>query len=221
MDTSRPAPVRRIGKSGRSINGTFPAYRGIGPLAYESTLERDFYRALLFDLSVVDIWVQPVRLRYQHPNGRWFPYVPDALVFYSDGRPPGLFEVKYVEEVVEKRDLLRCKFRAARHYARSEGHTFALVTEKSIRASAGLLKNMDMLYPFLTRTVPAGDREALLAGIAVATPSTPRLLLEAFPGERKGALLPVLWHLIATKAIRADLTIPLTMDSRVWLDGGA
>lgn len=221
MTTSGSGPVRRIGKSGRSITGTLPPYRGIPALAYESSLERDFYRTLLFDLGVTDIQVQPVRLRYQHPNGRWLPYVPDVLVIYGDGRPPGLFEVKYVEEVLEKRLLLRVKFRVARAYMRAQSGTFALVTERSIRASAAMLKNMDMLFPFLTRTVTQQDCDDLVSALERAGECTPQRLLEGFAAGRKGTLIPVLWHLIATKVISTDLNLPLTMQSPVWLEGGA
>nr|WP_255682404.1 TnsA endonuclease N-terminal domain-containing protein [Deinococcus sp. 6YEL10] len=221
MTTSGSGPVRRIGKSGRSITGTLPPCRGIPALAYESALERDFYRTLLFDLGVTHIQVQPVRLRYQHPNGRWLPYVPDALVIYGDGRPPGLFEVKYVKEVQEKRQLLRGKFRVARAHMRGQGGTFTLVTERSIRASTAMLKNMDMLFPFLTRTVAQQDCADLLSALERAGQCTPQRLLEGFAAGRKGILLPALWHLVATKVISVDLNLPLTMDSPVWLEGSA
>lgn len=146
------------------MTGTLASQKAEGGAQYESALERDHYLALEFDPTVVKVVPQPVVIHYRDEQGKRRRYTPDTLVQYRGGRPPGLFEVKYIAEVREKREESRRKFRAARAYAREQGWTFTLVTERTVRAPH--LKNAHFLRPFLRRT-PLGRGGLLLLGLLV------------------------------------------------------
>jgi len=56
---------------------------------------------------------------------------------------------------------------------------------------------------------------AILAERGETEPETLLALLSSDRWER-ARLLPVLWRLIAIRQVGADLTVPLTMSSRIW-----
>ncbi|AFD27805.1 heteromeric transposase endonuclease subunit TnsA [Deinococcus gobiensis] len=208
-------PVRKIGKSHRAVNGTLVSSRAVGGAQFESTLERDFYTLLEFDPAVESYVTQPLQIMFRTPSGARRRYTPDTLVHYLDGRRPGLFEVKYVEDVRQKRMEMAWRFRAAADHARQQGWTFTLVTEKALRGQ--FLENARFLLPFARRVVDADRRQVLLGWLLSET--TPRALLEGLPTMERGQWLPVLWHLVATRAIGCDLQSPLNMDARIWPAG--
>lgn len=206
-------PVRKIGKSHRAINGTLASTKAEGGAQYESALERDHYLGLEFDPLVARIVTQPVVIPYRDARGRQRRYTPDTLVHYQDARRPGLFEVKYVQEVREKAEEFRYKFRVARDYAREQGWTFTLVTERTIRAPH--LKNAHFLHPYLRREFPAAVEGEVLTALRSLGEATPQTLLASLPAERRVELIPVLWKLIATRRIEADLSVPFHMTSPI------
>ena len=205
-------PVRAITKSHRAVTGTLASAKGPAGAQYESALERDFFVQLDFDPVVVRFVPQPVLIPWVNGKGRKLQYPPDVLVHYSDGRAPALFEVKYVTEVREKADDLRRKFRAARAFAREQGWTFTLVTERTIRAPS--LKNIQFLRPYAARTCTEAQTGPLLTALGDQV-STPQDLLSHFPESDRPQLIPVLWHLVATHRIEADLSLPFTMRSSI------
>lgn len=204
------APVRRIGKSGRAINGTLVSVPGQPGTEFESALERDFYTRLHLDPAVERVVAQPVRIAYVDEGHRKRHYTPDVLVHYLDGRRPGLFEIKYVSEVREKRARLRPVFQAAQRYARQQGWTFTLATELVIRRPD--LATIQFLRPYLRRRFPPGLEGEVLAALS-SDVQTPRQLLATFAPERLGELLPVVWKLVARRALPIDLGVKLTLDS--------
>lgn len=213
LNSPGSAPVRKIGKSHRAVTGTLASTKAQGGAEYESALERDHYLGLEFDPRVTRIIPQPVVIVYHDDQGKKRRYTPDTLVHYAGPRPPGLFEVKYVQEVREKAALFAVTFRAARTYAREQGWTFTLVTERTIRAPH--LKNAQFLRPYLRREFPAAVEADVLAALLELGETTPQRLLAAFPEERRIDLLPVMWKLIAARRIDADLGLPFHMTSTI------
>lgn len=207
-------PVRKIRRGHRGNRGRITASKAGGRAEFESTLERDFYSLLQFDPGVESFAPQPVSLSYTALNGRKKRYVPDTLVHYTGETPPCLFEVKHVAELQSDAAEYRLKFQAARRYAREQGWRFCTVTERSIRGVQ--LDNIAFLRAFLDpdREFEADDLAFLLS--AVQQPTTPRTVLGHLPLQRKGALLPALWHLVATGQIRTALDTRVTMDSPIW-----
>jgi len=215
-------PVRSIPKNGRSLTGRVIDRRRHVAIAFESALERDFYVLLEFDPEVTQFEEQPVTVPYRDPMGVSRTYTPDVLVHYQPERtdsgdaPAVLYEVKYRDDLRAHWRDYKPKFKAARHYARLQGWRFRLITEREIRTP--YLKNAKFLRPYRDRPVDSGDCQCVLAKLGALGEADPEGLLTTLSTERweRARLLPVLWHLIAVRRAGADLSVPLTMRSRLW-----
>jgi TnsA endonuclease N terminal/TnsA endonuclease C terminal len=215
-------PVRTIPKNSRSLTDKIIDSHTHTAVAFESALERDLYLLLDFDPAVAHFEEQPVTITYQDPVGVNRRYTPDVLVQYTptlrgqrDYRSV-LYEIKYRDDLRTHWHAYRAKFKAARRYARSQGWVFRLITEREIRTP--YLQNVKFLRPDRERRFDGGDRHqmlTILAGRGAMEPETLLALLSPNRWER-ARLLPVLWRLIAIGEVGADLTVPLTMSSRIW-----
>ena len=127
-----------------------------------------------------------------------------------------MYEIKYREDLCANWREHKPKFKAARRYAAQQGWVFRLISEREIRTP--YLKNATFLRQFRTRTVASEDRCRVLTTLATAGQITPAALLTLVSSERQERvrLLVVLWHLVALAQIGTDLTLPLTMRSRLW-----
>jgi len=191
-------------------------------VAFESALERDLYLLLDFDPAVAHFEEQPVTITYQDPVGVNRRYTPDVLVQsiptlrgQRDHRSV-LYEIKYRDDLRTHWHAYRAKFKAARRYARSQGWVFRLLTEREMRTP--YLQNVKFLRQYRERRFDCGDRHQTLTILAGRGETEPETLLAWLSPDRweRARLLPVLWHLIAIGEVRADLTGPLTMRSRIW-----
>jgi hypothetical protein len=215
-------PVRTIPKNSRSLTGKIIDSRTHTAVAFESALERDLYLLLDFDPSVAHFEEQPVTITYQDPVGINRTYTPDVLVHYipmSRGQQDHrsvLYEIKYRDDLRPHWHEYRAKFKAARRYARSQGWVFRLITEREIRTP--YLKNAKFLRHYRERRFDSGDRHQMLTILAGRGETEPGTLLALLSPDRweRARLLPVLWHLIAIGEVGANLTVPLTMSSRIW-----
>jgi hypothetical protein len=191
--------------------------------AFESSLERDFFLLLDFDPDVEFFEEQPVKIIYSDANGRRRTYTPDVLVRYRKDSPqanhtkPLLCEVKYRDDLRQHWAEYRPKFRAAGRYARQQGWRFRLMTERHVRTP--YLENVKFLRPYRTLPVNDSDRTQLLSTLATLEATDPASLLAAVFEDRwqQAQLLPMLWQLVATRQIGADLEQRLTMQSGLWL----
>lgn len=215
-------PVRSIPRNYRSLTGKVNnAYNQVA-VAFESTLERDFYLLLDFDSTVAAFEEQPVRIDYDYPAGVRRTYTPDVLVYYraepavARTPSPALCEVKYRADLRVHWDEYKPKFKAARHYARQQNWVFRLITEREIRTP--YLKNVKFLREYRHRRVDGGDRCRVLAALAEQGETEANTLLTTLSSTREGyaRLLPVLWHLVAVGQIGAHLAVPLTMRTPLW-----
>lgn len=215
-------PVRKITKSHRSVVGKVMEADEVH--RSESTLERDFLITLRFDLQVARFETQPCRIPYVDAKGTERTYTPDVLVRYRrDILPacrfsPLLCEVKYQEDLEENAALYKPKFEAAEVYANERGWAWRVLNEHAIRTP--YFENARVLTPY--KRVPYDyDQAALLKDslqeLRQATPNT--LLAYIFQDKwMRATLMPMLWKLIGTYEIRADLDRPLTMTSELWLE---
>ena len=215
-------PVRSVPKNSRSLTGKIIDSHTHTAVAFESALERDLYLLLDFDPSVAHFEEQPVTIAYQDPGGVKRRYTPDVLVHYipalrgqRDHRSV-LYEIKYRDDLRTHWHEYRAKFKAARRYARSQGWRFRLITEREIRTP--YLKNVKFLRQYRARRFDCGDSHQMLTILAERGETEPETLLALLSPDRweRARLLPVLWHLIAIGEVGADLTVPLTMSSRIW-----
>lgn len=186
---------------------------------FESSLERDFFVLLEFDLRVNRWDPQPVRIEVGsgHPS-----YVPDVLVTYFDydvhpqQERRVLYEVKHREELRKNWALWKARFRAARRYARSQGWTFRIITEREIRGSA-LLWNAKFLLPYSHDYINEGVHTLLIKSLRHLGVATPATLITHCAKDRweQARLLTAVWALVAGRDIRCDLTQRLTMDTEI------
>ena len=126
------SPVRKIGKSYRTITGRLHLPSLERRIAFESLLERDFFVLQWFDPLMTDMVEQPVKIPYETEAGKRSSYTPDALVCYN-GKPSLLVEVKPARFLRKKKRELQPKFDAARHFAEERGWVFRVFSEKEIR----------------------------------------------------------------------------------------
>ena len=210
-------PVRKIGRSHRSLRAVHPSAKTGQLVHLESALERDFCCLLEFEPDIVSYVEQPVTIGY-HLEGRTRRYTPDFLIFYAAEKPAVLAEIKYRADLHKNWAQLKPKFRAAQHYAADNGWEFRLYTELEIQTP--YLQNAKLLLRFKDPFLPVLPeyRQLLMATVAHLDTTTPAEIVRVAFGdaEHRAKLLPVLWHLISRGLIGCDLFQPLTMQSKIW-----
>jgi len=203
--------LRRIPLSRRShITGFQPLLTGTAE--HESVLERDFVtRTSLLD-PTASIISQPLTLRFRD-GARVRRYTPDFLVRWGNGRSR-LIEVKYRADLRLRWDEYRPAFSAARAWAREQGATFRIATERHIRDAA--LDNAKRLLP-LRRAPFDSEAAARILGV-IRDQATPTFesALRGVPIRRQAAL-SALWRLIARGAVHVDLRAPIRPDTPLAL----
>lgn len=188
---------------------------GVEPARFESSLERDFYVLLEFDLKVRRWEPQPVRI----PVGDGHPsYVPDVLVTYLDfdvwpqTERTVLYEVKHREELRDNWHRWKARFKAARRYAKERGWSFQIITDREIR-TGGLLWNAKFLLPYTHDEVTDGVHTLLIKTLRHLGPTTPEKLVSHLakdPWER-ATLLASVWTMVASRTFLCDLSCPISM----------
>ena len=215
--------VRKIRANYRSVTGLVADHQSARSTAYESSLERDFIKHLLFNKNVLEHEEQPLTIDFTDTSGKPRRYTPDLLISYrndvaltKDWRPL-LAEVKYRSDLFQHWAELKPKFRAARAYARKRSWDFAVVTEQELRTS--YLTNITFLLEFRKHAVDKVLTGLLLETVADMRSATPASMLTFLSNDatQKATLLPMLWQLVANGRIGADLEHRLTMSSPIWL----
>ncbi|HEU0153149.1 MAG TPA: TnsA endonuclease N-terminal domain-containing protein [Arenimonas sp.] len=216
-------PARKIGLGRRSLTGLMTSGQKVeGPGPFESSLERDYYVLLEFDVRVFAWHPQPLKVvtaKTEERPGR--AYYPDVLVERS--HPKGdkllqsaaLVEVKYREQIKADWANLKPKFKACRAYARTQGWTFDIATEKEIRTPR--LKNAKFLLPYQRREIEWEDQARVTQALRKLGETTPAKLLQALSSSKweQAYLLPALWYMVARGVIEADLDKVVTMASPI------
>ena len=226
-ETNRPdriprGQVRAIKPTRRSVSG-FIVLRNDRTVPHESTLERDFLIRKDFFLHVLDVIAQPVEIPFTAENGRHYRYTPDFLVVYRAGNAPPergskpeLVEVKPANEWRANWRAWSAKWKAARTYAKERGWRFRIHDETRIRDQA--LDNIQWLERYRRMNVRAWDTERIIAylkGVGQATFAT--ILDEHFGGIYRSEGVAHLWHLLATRRLDCDISLPLGNDTELWV----
>jgi hypothetical protein len=212
-------PVRKIPISTRSVTGTMP-----GGQRYESSLERDLMYLLRFDINILEFIPQPLAIHYKDIDGKQHKYTPDILihhrkdVFPAKTMPTILAEVKYRNDLRENFKEFRPKFKAAIHYAKEQGWRFQLLTEREIRTP--YLKNAKFLLPYkhIDPNQDAQNVHLVLDKLTELRETDVDTLLVSIYRDKwnQAEILPFVWYLLANRRIGNDLSIPITMRSRIW-----
>jgi hypothetical protein len=214
-------PARKIGLGRRALAGVIPSQKQAGPepARFESSLERDFYLLLEFDLKVTRWEPQPIRIDVGPGQPT---YVPDVLVTYYDYDVHPAREYKVLYEVKQRAELRdnwgkwKSRFKAARRFARSSGWTFRIVTDREIRRG-DLLWNAKFLLPYGHDEVQEGIQELLTKTLRFMGPCTPEKLvahLASDPWER-AQLVATVWALVAARKFLCDLSERVTMHTEI------
>ncbi|AXK38408.1 TnsA endonuclease N-terminal domain-containing protein [Crenobacter cavernae] len=220
LNVGTPESVRRIPINAISLTGELLGKE------FESSLERDLIIVMAWNNELDWFQVQPVKIPFQGQDGRRHTYTPDLLAsFVSDAatgvpvRKPVLCEVKYRDELARNWKTLKPKFKAARAYARERGWEFRLFTESRIRTV--LLQNIQFLWPYRFAPEHHGHRARLVRMLDDMEETSIGGLLEAcYLAENRagrGEGLWTLWCLIAKQSVLCDLSLPLSMETRIWL----
>ncbi|MFP5263385.1 MAG: TnsA endonuclease N-terminal domain-containing protein [Blastocatellia bacterium] len=215
-------PVRKIPKSYCSVTGLVAGVDSNQMTAYESSLERDCIKHLIFNRNVAVHEEQPVTICFTDKDSKLREYTPDLLATYSKDLnltkdwKPLLIEVKYREDLFKKWSELKPKFRAARHYAEEKGWDFTIITEKEIRTT--YLRNIDFLIEFRKYPVDENSTTLLLNALEELGETDPATLIASISKEpmERARLIPYLWQLVADFIVGIDLEQPLTMRSPIW-----
>lgn len=214
-------PVRKIPKTYRSISGRFPSAINKGRcIGYESKLERDSYQKKEFDRTISSYEEQPIRFTGV-VNGKKISYTPDTRVYFRDGKPGQIVEVKYQAELEEKADELEPRFTLARNHAKENGMDFVIETEKEIYA--GCLANYRLIYRFTKPPRNSGPkRERIIELIESAGELTLKDLLLSFGEDRTvyAEYSTTIWHLLYTGEIEADLSEPIGYQTVLRITNG-
>ena len=213
-----PTPARIIRSGQRGVRGSVPRFG-----RFESALERDLMELLRFGNDVREFYPQPMSIPYVAADGATRKYTPDGLIYFRREleHPPVLFEVKYREDYKNSWRELRPKFRAAHQLCLEEGWKFRVFTEFHIRTS--YLVNAKFLWAY-KEVAPAQELSAyVLEVMEDLQEADVDVLLCALARDRwrRAELIPVVWHLVATKAIHCDLDVPLTMKTVLTATGAA
>lgn len=213
--------TRQIKPTRRSVSGVY-SFRGETAVPYESTLERDFIIRKEFSPSVLDIIPQPCQIPF-NKNGRKHVYTPDFLVYYRLGNRaypefprPVLVEVK-PEAAWRKhwRDWLP-KWKSAYRFAQEQGWAFHIQDESRIRDQT--LANIQFLERYKRMSFPVEESRWVLDNLReMGSAPVHFLLARHFMGIYQAQGIAHLWHLLATRQLDCDISMPLNDQTVLWV----
>jgi len=146
--------VRKIKKSYISCTGYFASFKNKTQIAFESTLERDFYMFLEFEKNVLKYEEQPMQINYEYTDEKKRRYTPDTLVTYQNGTQK-LFEVKYANELESNVELQQKIKILKEHIKEKYSIDFDVFTDEDINKQ--YLENLKFLYKFAF--IPSSDEK--------------------------------------------------------------
>lgn len=221
-DTVKKGIARKLGTTRRSMSGFVPMRSG-SFVGYESQLERDFLVKMNSNLSVLDIVPQPVSIPFTYPNGRNYQYTPDFLVYFKLGNhhpelypKPLLIEVKYADEWKKNWRKWLPKWKAAWRYAQEQGYSFHIFDESRIRDRT--LSNIEFLNRYKRMLFDEELSNIIIANVSQRGHMAFDSLLGChFSRNEQATGISHLWHLLATRRLDCDLSLPLSNETFLWV----
>lgn len=209
-------PVRKIPKNYLSVTGSFASRKNRRMLGFESPLERDYMILLEFDDTVERFEEQPVRIAVPRAKGRTVQYVPDILIHYlnpagAKPKKPLLAEVKTRRDLERNKDKYAPKFAAAKAHAKALDWQFKVINDADIRVAK--LPNLKFLREYHLISPEPEHIQRVLDGIEEAggwVELEDLLTVLCKDDHDRLVMLPVIWHLVATRLIDVDLDKPFT-----------
>ena len=215
-------PIRKIPIQSRSVAGKIFSYKNNRLISYESQLELAFIYHLEFTPEVQFYTEQPLKVYYDTGKIKTY-YIPDFIVYYKNfNQKPLLAEIKYSKELEERKEYIKRKISALRHYAEENNLEFRLITEKEI------LNNRLENYKFLYRYIPKPEHiisypeyvEKTIEFLNAKQITTPQKIIDNLGNSlyEKASFLTLTWHLVANNILKTDLEKPLTNNSILSLN---
>jgi len=204
-------PVRKIPKNYRSVTGTFASLKNNRNVFYESLLERDFFLSLEFDSTVKSYEEQPLRIQYSR-YGRKTNYTPDCLVHYNNGEPSCIVEVKFSDEIKEKKVFLLDKFEQIEDYLANNDMNFKLFTEIDIDEI--YLDNIKFIYNYSVlrnKSKIEYFKKELLKYSEISYQN----FLTSYSKSKfdQAEAIPYIWYLVLTNYLEIDLYKSINKDT--------
>lgn len=201
-------PVRKISKNYRSVTGTFASQKNGRNVFYESLLERDFFLTLEFDPTVSSYEEQPLELYYHYYNKR-LKYTPDCLVHYNTEKLPCIYEVKFSDEIKEKKVFLEAKFEQIEKYLIDNDMNFKVFTEMDVDEI--YLDNIKFLYNYVVIR-NHGKINMVKQMFQHYVEITYQEFLDKYSEDRyeQAEIIPYIWHLVLVNFLSIDLREKIT-----------
>ena len=206
-------PARKIPKNHLFVTGRYASAKNGEMRDFESLNEKDYLILLDFDPTVASFEVQPVKIPVPGvPRG----YIPDVLVhFHPDEseqtRPSLLVDVKHTTDLAKNAVKYAPKFEAARLFAKERGWEFQIIDETTIRTP--YLSNLKFLRAFKGRLPEPSQIETIVRTLSNGSLTFNEVLDSlASSDQEKLSWIPVIWHMVITQLILADLQRPICGD---------
>lgn len=206
--------VRKIKPTRLSVSGYLPFKDGIS-IPYESTLERDFLLYFTYMPMVTEIISQPIRILFVK-NRMTYPYTPDFLIRFNDGRPSLLIEVKPKSKWQKHWREWKEKWKATMKFCKQNDCIFHIYDEDKIRHLS--LFNINAVQRYKQLQCDPEDVKAILTQVELYGATTiDHLLSRLFSGSLYRAKgLQIIYHLLATKQLTCNWFKPLSEFTEVW-----
>jgi len=206
-------PVRKIPKNYRSVTGTFASLKNNRNIFYESLLERDFFLTLEFDKTVESYEEQPLQIQYDR-YGKKTNYTPDCLVHYNNGNIPCIVEVKFSDEVKEKKVFFKYKFEQVEDYLANNDMDFKLFTE--IDVDEIYLENIKFIYNYSVIRNKSKIEELKKEFISCSE-IIYQDFLNSYSNSKfeQAEIIPYIWYLVLIGFLEINLFKPIKQDTLI------
>lgn len=215
-------PVRNIPKNYFNATGLIATGKSEGDAGYESRLEHDCQKLVIFNNNVAKFEVQPVKILYKDESGKGRSYTPDIIIHYRkditavNTWKPLLGEIKWRKYLFKHWEELKPKFRAGRQYAKGQGYDFAILTDFEVYTP--YLENSIFLLE--AKKCPRNERHRIMLLEVLASVGSIEIesLIQSVTTDiyTRAELLPTLWQLIANFEVGINLEEPLNMSNRIY-----
>lgn len=202
---------RVVSRSNQRVTGKYPSWKRACMAYWESTIERDAFRRLDADSSVLVYEEQPAKITYYF-NGKTLTHYPDVLVTWNKSQPRCFLEVKTDRDA----DTADVRERTAIMVAllRQAGFGYRVWRESEIRVQPRL-DNDTYLLTWGRRPVPGVQREKVRRLFAEATQIPWDVLTKKVLGTGGTEQAA---RLVLEGMLVVDRSVPLTSTSMVSLN---
>lgn len=198
-------------------------FRGETPIAFESTLERDFLIRAEFFLDVLDVIPQPVQIPFVSISGMSLNYSPKFKVYYFLGDrsyqnypKPLLVDIKSQKELKNNKKKCKPKWKAAIQYSENDGCEFRIYSEYQIRDQA--YENICFLERYKRMRFPIEDSRWVIDNVRnMGNAPFHYILARHFGGIYVAEGIAHIWHLLATRQLDCDISRPLNDFTELWV----